>query len=55
MLTNNAIDTAADASSNPGSSLPQSSSTLLNLSNQSDTYRIEKSENYHNSKGDIAA
>ena len=55
VLTNNAIDTAADASSNPGSSLPQSSSTLPNLSNQSDTYRIEKSENYHNSKGDIAA
>ncbi len=54
VLTNNAIALTAAASSNPGLSLPQSSSTLPNLSNQSDTYRIEKSENYHNSRGDIA-
>jgi septal ring factor EnvC (AmiA/AmiB activator) len=54
-LTNNAIKTAADASSNSTLSLPQSSSTL-NLSpyNQSDSYRIEESEGFQNSKGDIA-
>ena len=50
-LTNNAINTAAP--SNPTLSLPQSSSTFANLSNQSDAYRIEESEIFHNSKGDI--
>ena len=51
-LTNNAIDTA---SSNPTLSLPQSSTTFSNPSYQSDTYRKEEPENYHNdSKGDIA-
>jgi hypothetical protein len=35
--------------------LPQSSSfTFPNLSNQSDTYRIEESQSFHNSKGNIA-
>jgi hypothetical protein len=51
-LTNNAINTAAP--SNPTLSLPQSSSTFANLSNQSDAYRIEESEIYDDSKGDIA-
>jgi hypothetical protein len=50
-LINNAIDSA---SSNPTSSLHYSSSTFPNLFNQSDTYRIEYSESFHNSKGDIA-
>jgi hypothetical protein len=49
-FTNNAIDTA---SSNPTLSLPQSSSTFPRLSNQSNIYRIEKSESFQNSKGDI--
>jgi hypothetical protein len=52
-LTNNAIDTASD-SSNPTLSLPQSSSTFANLSNQSDVYREEESKSFHNSKGDVA-
>jgi hypothetical protein len=51
VLTNNAVDTE---SSNPILSLPQSSSTFPKLSNQSDTYRIEESESFHHSKGDIA-
>jgi hypothetical protein len=41
-LTNNAIYTAADASSNSTLLLPQSLSTIPNLSNQKDTYRVEK-------------
>jgi vacuolar-type H+-ATPase subunit E/Vma4 len=57
-LTNNAIDIAASASSsstNPTLSLPQSSSSMFpNLSTQSDTYKIEDPESFHNSKGDIA-
>ena len=52
-FTNHAIDTAADSSSNPTSSLPQSSSTFPNLSHN-DTYRIEESEIYPNNKDDIA-
>jgi uncharacterized protein (UPF0335 family) len=52
-LTNKAIALTA-ASSNPELSLPSSSSTLVGPSNQSDTHRIEESEPYHNSKGDIA-
>jgi hypothetical protein len=32
----------------------QSSSIFPNPLNQSDTYRIEESEDFHNSKGDIA-
>jgi hypothetical protein len=53
-LAINAIDTAS-ASSNPISSLPQSSSpTFSNLSNQTHTRRKEDPETYHNSKGDIA-
>ncbi len=47
-LTNNTIDTS---SSNPTLSLPSSTSSSYN---QSDTYRIEETEPYHNSKGDIA-
>jgi len=45
-FTKNAIDIAASASSslNPTLSLPQSSSTIPNLSNQSDIYRIEDPE-----------
>ena len=42
------------ASSNLTSSLPQSSSTFPNLSNQSDTYRIEEPETFRYNKGDIA-
>jgi F0F1-type ATP synthase gamma subunit len=54
-LTNNAIDTALTSSFNPTSSLPLPSSTFfLDPYNQSDTYRIEKSESFHHSKGDIA-
>ena len=49
-LTNYSI---ADASSNSTLSLPLSS-TFSTLPNQSDIYRIEKSENYHNNQGDIA-
>jgi hypothetical protein len=50
-LTNNVMNTAANSSFN--STLP-SSSTIPNLSNQSDIYRKEETETYHNSKGDIA-
>jgi len=52
-LTNNAISTVA-SSSNPASSLPQSSLIFPNLSDQSGTYRIEESESFPNSKGNIA-
>jgi hypothetical protein len=52
-LTKSAINNTARASSNPQFLLPQSSSTFVNLSNQSDKYRIEESEIYDNSKGDI--
>src|SRR5215212_868754 len=52
VLANNAI--VAATSFNPALSLPQSSLTLLQPSNQSDIYRIEEPENYDddNSKGD---
>jgi hypothetical protein len=55
-LTNNAINNAAASpcSSNAILSLPQSSSTSPNLSTQSDPYRIEESESFHNRKGDIS-
>ena len=56
-LTNKFIGTTTTASpsSNPTLSLPQSSSTFPNLSDQSNTYRIEEPEIYYdNSKGDIA-
>ncbi len=55
-FTKNAIDIAASASSsiNPTLSLPQSSSSAFpNLSNQSDTHRIED-PNVYNNKDDIA-
>jgi hypothetical protein len=52
-LTNDTIDSTA-SSSNPTLLLPQSSSTCSNPFDQSDIYRIEKSETYHNSKGDVA-
>ena len=53
-FTKNAIDTAS-SSPNYALSLPQSSSyTFPCPSNKIATYRIEKSENYHNSRGDIA-
>jgi hypothetical protein len=51
-LTNNALDTS---SSNPTLSSQQSLSSIFpKLSNQSDKYRIEQSESFRNSKGDIA-
>jgi len=55
-LTNDSISSAAACSSNPRIPLPSSSSsTFSNSFDQSDTYRIEDSERYHNnSKGDIA-
>ena len=54
-LTNNAIDNAASASSSSSSSDPKLSlpSSTLGSYNQSDIYRIEEPEPYHNSKGDI--
>jgi hypothetical protein len=52
-LTDNSISSAA-ASSNSILSLPQSSSTFRNSFDQNDTYRIEYSEIYPNSKGDIS-
>ena len=51
-MTNNVTHTAM-ASSDPTLSLPQSSSTLPNLSHN-DTYGIEESDTHHNSRGDIA-
>jgi hypothetical protein len=54
VLTNNAINNATHASSNPPFFLLQSSSTFPKISNQSDKYRIEQSESFRNSKGDIA-
>jgi predicted DNA-binding protein YlxM (UPF0122 family) len=51
VFTNNAID---NAFSNPILSSPSSSLTFSNPFNQSDTHRIEESEIYHNSEGDIA-
>jgi hypothetical protein len=53
VLTNNAIDTVADSSSNSILSLP-SSSSFLGSYNQNNIFRIEKTETFHNSKGDIA-
>jgi hypothetical protein len=57
-LTKDAIGTAIAASSSPSNptlSLPQSSSpTFPNLSDQSDAYRIEEPETYHNSEYDIS-
>jgi hypothetical protein len=53
-LTNNAINTVAESFSNSISLLTQSSSRFPNLSNDNDIYRIEESESFHNSKGDIA-
>ena len=54
-LTKNTIDIAASASSSSSSdpklSLP---SSTLGSYNQNDMYRIEETEPYHNSKGDIA-
>jgi hypothetical protein len=57
VLTNSAKNavSASSSSLNPTLSLLQSSSpTFPNLSDQSDNYRIEESEIYYNSKGDIA-
>ena len=53
VLTNNAIDTVADSSSNSILSLP-SSASFLGSYNQNNIFRIEKTETFHNSKGDIA-
>ena len=52
VFTNNVINTAPAASSSSNSSL----SPTFNFVtwNQSDVYRIEESENFHDSKGDIA-
>jgi hypothetical protein len=49
-LAKNVISSVvADSSSNP-----KLSSTFPNLLNQSDTYRIEEAEIYHNSEDDIS-
>jgi DNA-binding CsgD family transcriptional regulator len=53
-LTNNVINTYVSSSSNPTLSLPNSSSTFSPPSNQSDSFRIEDTESFRNSKGDIA-
>jgi hypothetical protein len=54
-LTNNAINNATAASSNPALSLLSSSSIFRNPSNQSDAYKIEDPESFHDSQqGDIA-
>jgi hypothetical protein len=54
-LTDNVIYTAiAYSSSNPTLGLPQSLLTYPSPSNQSDTYRINDLDIYHNDKGDIA-
>jgi hypothetical protein len=55
-LTNKFIVTTitASPSSSPTLSLPQSSSIFPNLSDQSNTYRIEEPEIYDDSKCDIA-
>jgi hypothetical protein len=50
-LRNNAI---VNVFSNPILSLPKSSSTFLNPSTQTDNFRIEESEGFHNNKDDIA-
>jgi hypothetical protein len=52
-LTNDSIPNVV-TSSNPTSSLPQSSSTFPSPSNQSDAYRIEESEIYDDGKSNIA-
>jgi hypothetical protein len=53
-FTKNAIDNAANASSSdPTLSLP-SSSAFLGPYNKSDTYKTDKEEMFHHSKGDIA-
>jgi hypothetical protein len=51
-LTNDILSTAGAPASNPTLSLPQSS--FLCSSDQSDIYKTEKDEIFHNSKGDIA-
>jgi F0F1-type ATP synthase gamma subunit len=54
-LTNDSISSAAVFSSNPTISLPSpssSSSTFSAPPDQSDIYGIEKSESFHNNKGD---
>ena len=51
-LTNDTVSKAGAFPSNPTLSLP--SSSFLRPSDQSDTYKIEKQEMFHNSKGDIA-
>jgi hypothetical protein len=55
-LTNNGINTVTVAASslNPTLSLPQPSSTFPNSFDKNDTYRLEESESFDNSKGDIA-
>ena len=53
VLTNNAITTATDSSSNFISSLPQSSSTFPNAFDQINTYKIEEPDTHHNSNGNI--
>ena len=53
VLTDGAINNATHASLNSLFFLPQSSDTFPGLSNQSDTYKVKRSEIFHNSKGDI--
>jgi hypothetical protein len=52
--TNNAINAGVSSSSPNPTSLLSLSSTSIGPYNRPDTYRIEDSNNYHNSKGDIA-
>jgi hypothetical protein len=54
-LTDNTINTAATADSSSNATLSfQSSAIFPSQLNQSNSYRIENPEYYHNSKGDIA-
>lgn len=51
-LTNDTVSKAGVSPSNPTLSLP--SSSFLGPSDQSHTYKTEKEEMFHNSKGHIA-
>jgi hypothetical protein len=54
VLTDNTIDAAAPSSSTSTLQLPSHSSLTFPIPfDQSDTYRIEGPESFHNNKGDI--
>ena len=53
-LANDSISSATASFSNSTLSVPESSSMFPNSFDQIDTFRIEESESFHNSKGDIA-